>query len=58
MGMVGNKRPSITPRLSLGQKFCKTIQKIFPIFIISENLSTLYSSDHNVMQHTGGVKSG
>ncbi len=52
MDMVWNKRPGITGRLSLGQEFSKTIQEILPILIASEYLSTLYPSDHDVMQHT------
>jgi hypothetical protein len=55
---MGDPNFLITGRLSLGQEFSKTIQEILPILIVSEYLSTLYPSDHDVMQHTRRVKSG
>ena len=49
MGMVGNEHPGITCCLGLREQFCEAVEKIFAILVISEDLSTLYSPDHDVM---------
>ena len=57
MGMVGNEHPGITCRLGLREQFCEAVEKIFAILVVSEDLSTLYSPDHDVMQDSGCVES-
>ena len=57
MGMVGNQHPGITCRLGLREQFCEAVEKIFAIPVVSEDVSTLYSPDHDVMQYSGCVES-
>ena len=54
--MVRDEHPCVTGRLSLGQEFCQTIKEIRSIPVIYEYLSTLYPTDHDMVQHTGRVQ--
>jgi hypothetical protein len=57
MGMVGNENPGITCRLGLREQFCEAAEEIFAILVVSEDLSTLYPPDHDVMKNCGCVES-
>ena len=50
--MIGNEYPRATGCLGLGQEFYKSLKEIFPILVDSEYLTTLYLTDHDVMQYT------
>ena len=55
MGVIRDENPCITSRLSLRQEFCQTVEHVLSILSIYEYLSTLYTSDHNVVHYTGRV---
>jgi len=55
-GMVRDEYPCLTGHLSLGQELCQAIEKTLSVPFIQEYLSTLYSPDHDVMQHAGRVQ--
>ncbi|MEA1911916.1 MAG: hypothetical protein U9N32_09635 [Spirochaetota bacterium] len=57
MGMIGKKSPAVTSGSGFGNQFCKPIQKIFPIFFISEDIPTLNPTNHHMMENSRGVKS-
>jgi len=56
--MIRDEYPCVTGRLGLRQGFSQPLEHILPIPIIYEYLSTLDSTDHDVMQDTGCVKAG
>jgi len=53
--MVRHQRPRITAHLGFGQQESKSPDEIIAIFIVFEYSSTLYSTDHDVVQNTGRV---
>jgi len=58
MGVIGKEHPCVTGGLGLGQKFRRTRQEILPIPVVYEDLSTLNTPDHDVVQDTGRVQAG
>jgi hypothetical protein len=56
--MIWKERPGIAACLRLGKKDRETIKEIGAVLVVPEDLSTFDSPDHEVMQHTGCVKSG
>jgi hypothetical protein len=43
--------------MGLREQFCEAVEKIFVILVVSEDLSTLYLPDHDVMQYSSCVES-
>jgi hypothetical protein len=54
--MIGQKCPSIAGRLSSQQKFLEPFKKILTILIIPKDISTLDSSDYDVVQNSASIK--
>ena len=55
MGMIRDEQPCVAGGFSLGKEFRKTLQEIFPVFFVYEDLPTLYTPDPDVMQNTRRV---
>jgi len=55
MGVIRHEHPCVTVRFSRWQEFCQAIEEILSILIVYEYLSTLYPTDHDMMQNTGRV---
>jgi len=55
MCVIRHEYPCVTGRFSHGQEFFQAIEEILSIFIIPEYLSTLYPTDHNMVQNTWSV---
>jgi hypothetical protein len=58
MGMVGHEGPGVTAGLCLRQKPFQPLGEIITIMFIPEDVTTLNSSDYDMMQDTCAIKSG
>jgi len=58
MSMVRHQNPRIASGFRLRNKHGEAPQKILVIFRVHEYLTTLYPPDHDVVQHTGRIKTG
>jgi len=58
MGVIGEKNPCVTGGLGLGQELRESLQEILPVPVVYEDLSTLYTPDHDVVQDTGRAQTG
>jgi len=53
--MIGNEYPCAAGCLGFGQELYKSLKEIFPILVVSEYLTKLYPTSHDVMQYTGSL---
>ena len=58
MGMIRDEHPCVTGSFTLREEFRKALQKILPVPVVYEYLSTLDTPDHDVLQKTGRVQAG
>jgi len=56
--MIWDEHPCVTGSFSLGEEFQKALEEILPVPVVYEDLSTLYTPDHDVVQDTGRVQAG
>ena len=58
MGVFGHKCPCVALRLYFRQEDRKPFDKVLTVFIVIKYPSALYSSDDNMVQEAGRIKSG
>ena len=58
MGMIRHEGPSVTHSLCFRQENRQPLNKVLSVFIVFKYPSALYSSDNNMMQEAGRIKSG
>jgi hypothetical protein len=58
MKMVGNQRPSITPRPAIRNDFFQATQEIISILFVPEDFSALDTTPNNVVQRPRCIYSG
>jgi hypothetical protein len=56
VGVVWEKGPRIAGGFRFRKKAAQALEEILPVLGISEDLATLDSPDHDVMEHTRSVK--
>ena len=56
--MIWNECPSETIGIRFLKQFGETFNKIFPISVITKNISPFYPTHNNMLQETGDVESG
>ena len=55
--MIRNQGPGVALRLSFFEDVGEPFQKRLAVLVIEEDLSSLYSSGHNVLEKAWGIKS-
>jgi hypothetical protein len=55
VGMIWKKGPAIANDSSFWNEFFQSLQKIKAIGLVPEDVSSLYSSNHNMMQGSWSV---
>ena len=55
MGVIRDEHPCVTGGFRFRKEIQKALQEILPVPVVHENLSTLDTPDHNVVQDTGRV---
>ena len=54
--MIRQKCPGITSSFSLGKKRCEAIDEIVSVCVVAEDVPSLYSPDHYMMENAGSIK--
>jgi hypothetical protein len=57
MRVIGKKCPAETSCPGSREEFSEPLKEIFPVFVVSEYIPSLDSTDHHMMKNPGSIKS-
>ena len=56
--MIGHQDPGVTEHVSLGNKRGESVDEVFVVFFVSEDLLSFDSPDDDMMENSRGIEAG